>query len=63
MKVLESDIIDKYLVCPYCMNQVSFDRLGCCGESSAHFVKAYELEDGDCYLCDDVEVIEGGLDV
>jgi hypothetical protein len=33
------------LVCPYCMNEVSDETLGHCGESSAHFEKAYLIND------------------
>lgn len=30
---------DKVLICPYCMNEVSEEKTGCCGESSGHFAK------------------------
>ena len=33
------------IVCPYCMNKVNDDTLGCCGESSAHFIEACVIGD------------------
>jgi len=42
MKQLKlSEIEDTVLVCPYCMNEVYQDAIGCCGESSCHFETAY----------------------
>jgi hypothetical protein len=35
------DNLDKELVCPYCMEEVSTDKIGCCGESNTHFEEAY----------------------
>lgn len=43
-------IVDTHWVCPYCMTQVDPDRTGHCGESSAHFELAYELDDGSIVL-------------
>ena len=30
---------DTITICPYCGSEIRGDRLGCCGESSAHFEK------------------------
>lgn len=58
----ESEILNEYLACPYCYAQVDFDRLGCCGESSAHFESAYETED-EVYLACEVEVVKTPVSV
>lgn len=43
-----TDVVDQYHICPYCMCKRSLEHYaGCCGESSAHFVLAYEFENGD----------------
>jgi len=47
-------IVDEILVCPYCMDEVNADGMGCCGESSAHFTKAYVCDDGEYYLEDEL---------
>ena len=52
------------LICPYCLNDVSDDMSGCCGESSAHFNEVKEcprckietndmnpIVDGKCHYC------------
>ena len=58
MKQITKDMIeDKYTVCPYCMSQVSSEKLGCCGESSAHFEDAYEIE-GEVYLSSEIKIVE-----
>lgn len=44
---------EKVLVCPYCMDEKSFEAIGCCGESSAHFAEAVEV-DGELVLVEDV---------
>lgn len=47
-------VTETALICPYCMNEVSSETLGCCGESSAHFVKVdrakWEAGDDDLEL-------------
>ncbi len=43
------------LACPYCMSEVSQDETGCCGESSAHFEKAYVIQD-EIFLESEVEI-------
>ena len=49
MKIKQAQIEDTVLVCPYCMNEVSEEAFGCCGESSAHFETAY-IVDGEALL-------------
>lgn len=59
IKIKTSDIEDEITVCPYCMGEVSRHRFfGCCGETSAHFSKAYVMKDGDCLLENEVEVVK-----
>jgi hypothetical protein len=59
MKTIYTDEIkEEIYVCPYCMNEVSMDDFGCCGESSNHFEDAYVMEDGECYLDSEVEIVE-----
>lgn len=48
-----SQIVDTTTVCPYCMNPAT--GLGCCGESSAHFERAYVTK-SDCYLESEVDL-------
>ena len=55
--VKEEQITDEVWVCPYCMNEVNEER-GCCGESSAHFEKAYEV-DGELYLTSELQIVKG----
>lgn len=40
-------IIDVITICPYCGTEVNATKwqLGCCGESSDHFVEAYLFND------------------
>lgn len=52
-----TDIQDEILVCPYCMNDVSSDSFGCCGESSAHFETAYVLNDDEVLLDSEIKII------
>jgi len=56
IKINESDIVDTVTLCPYCMSEPKSD-LGCCGESSAHFDKAYITKDDEYYLTSEVEII------
>lgn len=57
MKILSADIIEEITVCPYCMETRSQESLGCCGESSCHFERAYVTKDLECYLESEVEII------
>lgn len=57
MKVTEDQIENEYLVCPYCMNTVSWSKIGCCGESSDHFEKAFEV-DGELYLDSEIQIVK-----
>ncbi len=45
MEIKKSELmeLDTVTVCPYCMNEAS--GIGCCGESSCHFEKAYIIDD------------------
>lgn len=54
-----SQVQDEVTVCPYCMDgpKAHGRDYGCCGESSAHFVKAYDLGD-EFVLMDEVEIID-----
>jgi hypothetical protein len=45
---------ERELICPYCMNPVSYEQLGCCGESRNHFEEAYIIND-IAYLPDEIE--------
>ena len=54
----ESQIETELLVCPYCMNEVSHNETGCCGESSCHFETAYVTQD-ETYLVSEVNVLKG----
>jgi hypothetical protein len=61
--VNRSEIESEELVCPYCMDTVSFERTGCCGESRAHFARAYIVQDeafleSELCIIDDEEEIE-----
>jgi hypothetical protein len=40
-------IVDVITICPYCGNEVNASKwtVGCCGESSDHFVEAYLFSD------------------
>lgn len=55
--IKESQIEAEILVCPYCMDEVSYNRTGCCGESSAHFDTAYVTQD-ETFLKHEVVVIK-----
>lgn len=59
LTVNESEIEDEVLVCPYCMNGVSSDAIGHCGESSTHFEIAYILTNGEIYLESEIVIIKG----
>lgn len=50
-----SELIDEQTVCPYCMNPAA--GIGCCGESSAHFERAY-ITKTECLLESEVEVMD-----
>ena len=54
MKLIDLEIEDKVLVCPYCMSP-SEGKLGCCGESSTHFEEAYLLSDGLLYTIEEYD--------
>lgn len=56
-RILESEIIEELLVCPYCMNPVTCEDRGCCGESSCHFERAYATKD-EVYLESEVVVYD-----
>ena len=43
---MKPEIIDEYIVCPYCMNKLGESWQGCCGEAG-HGELAYELSDGE----------------
>lgn len=49
IKKLEEEgiIVDVITICPYCGNEVGSInwQLGCCGESSEHFVEGYLFSD------------------
>lgn len=53
-----SQIETEELVCPYCMNQVSYSKHGCCGESSCHFETAYIVGDEAILKSEVSEIIE-----
>lgn len=57
-KLLLSQIETEILVCPYCMDEVSQDEIGCCGESSAHFEAAYVTTQLETYLESEVEIVD-----
>ena len=58
-EIKRSEIEEKYMVCPYCMEQRDVDTHGgCCGESSCHFVEAYELANDEIVLVEEVIVDE-----
>lgn len=56
-KLKVSQIETEILVCPYCMSEVSQNKMGCCGESSAHFEMAYVAQD-ETFLESEVELID-----
>jgi len=59
IRVKPDDISDNIIVCPYCMSEVEeHDYRGCCGESSAHFVKAYIVSGHDDIVLEDEIIIE-----
>lgn len=62
-EINRSEIVDEEVVCPYCMNKMSGDMNGCCGESSAHFELAYILESGEAVLKSQAKIIEDILEV
>jgi len=55
-QVKVSQIDSVLLVCPYCMDEVSGNETGCCSESSAHFEKAYVIQD-ETVLASEIELI------
>lgn len=55
IKLNQSMIQNETLCCPYCMDEVSQDDTGCCGESSAHFETAYVTQD-ETYLESQIEI-------
>ena len=59
MTLLRSQIIDTITICVYCFDEVRAGALGCCGENSSHFAKAYLTEEG-AYLKEETEVVEDG---
>jgi len=58
IKIKEDDILDQFLVCPYCMETRTFDHRGCCGESRDHFETAYATMGGDLFLETEIEIIK-----
>ena len=54
--IKESQIEAIITVCPYCMDEVSQNGTGCCGESSAHFETAVVYQ-GEAYLENEIEVV------
>jgi hypothetical protein len=57
IKIKESEIVDERTVCPYCMNDVNQEGIGCCGESRDHFERAYITKDGEAHLVSECEVV------
>lgn len=55
-KIKQSDVVDEVLVCPYCMNERTYENRGCCGESSTHFEKALVTKD-ELFLESEVEIV------
>lgn len=55
----ESEILDEMTVCPYCMCQVSYNKITCCGESRSHFETAYVLDNGETLLGSEVKIVKG----
>lgn len=55
-----SDIKEEIRVCPYCMSEANrtMETRGCCGESSDHFANAIVTNNNECYLVDEVEIID-----
>jgi hypothetical protein len=45
-----TDIVERVLVCPYCLSVVNDSMLGHCQESMAHFEQGYILNDGTIVL-------------
>ena len=56
-RILESEIIEELLVCPYCGDPKTCEDRGCCGESSCHFERAYATKD-ETYLESEVVVYD-----
>lgn len=56
IKIKETEIVDEFTACPYCMCQVSSESIGHCGESSAHYETAYELTNGEVYLASELTI-------
>ncbi|MFA5696368.1 MAG: hypothetical protein WC917_02880 [Bacilli bacterium] len=50
MYIRKEDIEDEVMVCPYCMNEISYGQQSCCGESSEHFEIACCVKGNDSYL-------------
>jgi hypothetical protein len=53
----------KVLACPYCGDAKSFEALGCCGESNAHFEEVYRFDDaeGDDATLEDFEAFRKAI--
>ena len=58
MIIYKDQIEDEVLTCPYCMSAVSFQQMGCCGESSAHFETAYIVSGIEEYILKSENTIE-----
>jgi hypothetical protein len=58
VQIKESQVEAVITVCPYCMDEVSHNKTGCCGESSCHFETAV-VYDGMAYLENEIDIIEG----
>jgi len=56
MKKIKVSEAKEIVICPYCQSETSYEKGGCCGESSGHFEKAWEYQ-GEIYLTDEVEFI------
>jgi hypothetical protein len=56
-RILESEIIEELLVCPYCGDPKTCEDRGCCGESSCHFERAFATKD-EVYLESEVVVYD-----
>ena len=52
-------IVDRCMVCPYCLSQVNQPSLGHCGESMAHIELGYILADGTIVLASEYNKLTG----
>lgn len=59
-KVNLTDIVDRRLVCPYCVDTVNDGMLGHCRESRDHFEHAIELTNGEIYLESEIKLTKTG---